>query len=91
MTERGEYTDEFGRRIGYERGSSTYTEWLVSHVWTAEEVREVAREEGIDVSDCALGTICSAPTPLSREQIVEGLRMLSGVLIDTGEWRHNFS
>lgn len=43
MTERGEYTDEFGRRIGYERGSSTYTEWLVSHVWTAEEVREVAR------------------------------------------------
>lgn len=47
--------------------------------WTAEEVLQVAVEEGIDSQGATLAGVATGPDGLSRQEVISLLRMLAAI------------
>lgn len=56
----------------------------IRYRWGADELRRMADEMGLDLSDCSLSNHV-APTGLSRACMMEGLRMLAAIPADDGQ------
>lgn len=56
-------------------------QWMIDHEWTEAKIRELAAEEGIDLTGCIIGG-AYASGGINRAQMIERLRMLVVIPLD---------